>query len=261
MKRFFVTEREKAEYLQGLISNYSWLRGSQWWRYHDEIAEAAERAVKAGAEAPLEFMGLGMIGIVLCDERHAYKVARYRLEDGERGKAQGTRMLADEAEWMSTASEIREVRPFVATFVDWSKRHGVLTRECPRGTSGTWGMSEKVRDVFGKVEPYMLAAGWGMPEMKEDSVVFTNGRGQIVDAGMAHRISTRLVNYIESVVEGRRRRDPADFDEDLSGLAWELRRELRENPKAIARGKMEPQLDERRARNILEKLYALGAKP
>lgn len=257
MKRFFVTEREKAEYLQGLISNYSWLRGSQWWRYHDEIAGAAERAVKAGAEAPLEFMGLGMVGVVLCDKNHAYKVARFRPDDGERGKALSVRMLADEAEWMSTASEIREVRPFVATFVDWSKRHGVLTRECPRGTPGTWGMSEKVRDVFNKVEPYMLAAGWGMPEMKEDSVVFTNGRGQIVDAGMAHRISTRLANYIESVIEGRR--EP-DFEESLSDLAFYLRRELQENPRAIARGKMEPRLDERRARNILEKLYALGAK-
>lgn len=252
MGRILVTEREIEHYHQGLLSNYRDLRGSQWWRFHNEIVDAAERAVKAGGEAPLEFIGIGAQGVVLCDRHHAFKV-------GRNWGTNRVRNLEDEAEWLMTASQIREVRPFVAAFIDWNKKLGVLTRECPRGTSGTWGASEKVRATFNKVEPYMLAAGWGMPEFKEDSVVFTGGRAQIVDAGFPHRISNRLVSFVESVLEGRRRREPADFEDSLSDLSFELRRELTENPKAIARGRMEPPLDERRARSILEKLYALGA--
>jgi hypothetical protein len=257
MKQTFVTEKAHEDYLRGLIADYDRLRASQWWRFHEEIAQAAERAVKAGAEAPLEFMGMGATGIVLCSGDRAYKVAR-GLE--ERTRKIYVRSLADEAEWLATATEISEVRPYVATLIDWNKSLGVITRECPAGRPGGWGASERVRAVFSKVEPYMLAAGWGMPELKEDSVVFTGQRAQIVDAGMATRISNRLASYIESVLEGRRQKEPGDFEETLSDLAFYLRRELNENPKAIAHGKMEPRLDERRARNILEKLYALGAR-
>lgn len=242
-----------------LIGNYGELRRSQWWRYREEIIDAAERAVKAGGDPPLEFVGIGMQGVVLCDKRHAFKVARHAGD--KRARASSVRMLADEAEWLATASKRPEVRPYVAAFVDWSPKLGVLTRECVRGDPGVWGRSQKVRDVFSHIEPYMLAEGWGMPEFKDDSVVFgANGRGKLVDAGMAHRVSNRLLSFIESVLEGRRKRDPLVFDDDLSTLAWHIRMELQENPKAIARGRSEPAMDERRATNILERLYALGAR-
>jgi len=257
-KKVEVTDKELQEYHQGLISNYWDLRRSQWWKYHEEIANAAERAARAGGEAPFEFVGIGMMGVVFCDPHHAYKVARGR--EGAGALAQGARMLADEAEWLSTASQIKEVRPHIATFVDWNRKLGVLTRECVQGRPGTWGAQDKVYALFNKIEPYMLAAGWGMPELKEDSVVFDEaGRGKIVDAGFANRISNRLTAYVESVIEGRRRREPEDYETRLQDLVWELRREISENPRAIARGKREPPLDERRAQNILERLYAMGA--
>jgi hypothetical protein len=249
-KKVSVSDKELQEYHQGLLSNYWDLRRSQWWKYHEEIAEAAERAVKAGGEAPLEFVGIGMYGVVLCDQHHAYKVSR--------GK--NPRFLGDEAEWLATASQIREVRPHIATFVDWDKGLGVITRECVQGRPGGWGAADKVRAVFSKIEPHMLAAGWGMPEFKEDSVVFDEaGRGKLVDAGSANRISNRLASYIESVIAKKRPQGESHFEERIQDLAWQLQRELSENPKAIAQGRLEPPLDDRRARSILEKLYAMGA--
>lgn len=250
MKKVRISEKELQEYHQGLLSNYWDLRRSQWWKYHEIIVEAAERAVKAGGEAPLEFVGIGMYGVVLCDAHHAYKASR----------GANPRFLGDEAEWLATASQMKEVRPYIAAFVAWDKNLGVITRECVQGRPGGWGSAEKVRALFSKIEPYMLAAGWGMPEFKEDSIVFDeSGRGKLVDAGSANRISNRLAAYVESVIEGKRPQAESHFQERVQDLAWQLERELSENPKAILQGKLEPPLDDRRARSILEKLYALGA--
>lgn len=228
------------------------LEDTLYWReYRSDLVNAAERAISAGATPPLEFMGMGAQGVVLCDRRYAYKVSRGKY----------VRSLADEAEWLSTASQIRKVRPHIATFVDWNPRLGVLTRQCVRGQPGHFGQAQKVLAVFRTVEPYMLAAGWGMPEHKTDSIVFTKaGKGKIVDAGFVARISNRLLMYVESILEGRRARDPDDYAHDLSTLAFEIRREMIANPDAVRKGKREPLLDQRRAKNILDRLYQLGAR-
>jgi hypothetical protein len=204
----------------------------------DSMSDAAYRALEAGAEPPLEYIGAGATGIVFCDPHLAFKVARHR-----RG-----RTLEDEAEWLETAIGIPEVRPHVARVERWDPKHRVIVRECVRGSRGTWGGSRKIHELWDYIAPYMLAEGWTMPELKEDSVIFDDsGRPKIVDAGMASRVSNRLLGYVDAVLDGRI--DPDKY-EDPSTLAFYVRREFGQKPP----------MDEERARRILERLYALGAR-
>jgi hypothetical protein len=207
-----------------------------------DVTEAALLAVDAGAKPPLEFVGMGMTGIVFCEEPphgYAYKVAR---------SPQAHRTLAEEAEWLATADSIPEVRPLVARIVRWDQRRGIIVRECVRGRVGTWGLGKKVNDIYDRVAPFMLAEGWTMPELKGDSVVFdSQGRGKIVDASMPTRISNRLLGWVEDILEGRREREEYEND---STLAYYIRREFGQKEK----------MDEARAYKILDRLYALGAR-
>jgi hypothetical protein len=208
-------------------------------RYVVAISDAAELAVRAGAVRPLEYIGIGMTGVVFCDAKHAFKVART-----ERAKE----MLEEESEWLATASDILEVRPRVAAFVAWDRELGVITRECVQGRPGTWSAGSRVSEIFDQVAPFMLAAGWTMPELKEDSVIFDEaGRGKIVDASMPSRVSDRLLAYVESVLDGQR--SPRDY-ETVSDFAFYIRREFGQKPP----------MDEARAKRLLERLYALGAR-
>ncbi len=203
----------------------------------DALRDAAYRALEAGAEPPLEYIGAGATGIVFCDPRFAFKVARHR-----RGHT-----LEDEAEWLETAAGIPEVTPYVAYLERWDPKQRVIVRECVRGDRGTWGGSSKIHALWDQIAPYMLAEGWTMPELKEDSVIFVDGVPKIVDAGMVSRISNRLLGYVEDVLDGR---ITPDEYEDWSTLAFYVRREF---------GQKEG-LDERRANLILERLYELGAR-
>lgn len=224
----------------GLISN----RRDVPDRFETEIAEAAERALKAGASPQFEYIGMGMTGIVFCDDDRAYKVARTKKSP------RVIQLLAEEAEWLATASNIPEVRKHVAVLIDWDRKHGVIVRECVRGRSGTWGASTKVNKIFDDVSPFMLAAGWTMPELKEDSVVFdASGAGKIVDASLPSRISNRLLQYIESVLNGRR---PIRDIETMNDFAFYVRREF---------GQSGPPMDDARAKRLLSRLYDLGARP
>ena len=204
----------------------------------DAISDAAYRALEAGAEPPLEYIGAGATGIVFCDPYYAFKVARHR-----RG-----RTLDDEAEWLETASVIPEVRRHVAVIERWDPKHRVIVRECVRGNRGTWGASRKIHELWDQIAPYMLAEGWTMPELKEDSVIFDDdGNPKIVDAGMVSRVSNRLLGYVEAILDGR---IVPDEYEDHSTLAFYVRREF---------GQKEA-LDEKRAKLLLDRLYALGAR-
>lgn len=201
------------------------------------IEIALTNALEAGAEPPLEYMGAGAEGIVLCDADFAYKVARRRKDK-----------LRDEADWLSIASQIPEVRPHVALFERWDPQHGVIVRECIQGEPGVWDRSRKVRETWDFIAPYMLAEGWTMPEFKEDSMVFdASGKPKIVDAGFVSRISNRLLGYVEDILDGKITRDEL---EDDSTLAFYIRREFGQ----------EPPMDEARAHRLLSRLYALGAR-
>jgi len=184
-----------------------------------------------------------MAGVVFCDDRYAYKVAL---------SPKTHIRLAEEAEWFETANSIPEVRPFVAKFIRYDQKLGVTTRECVRGKpGGVWGgggSNEQAAEIFDRVEPYMLAAGWTMPERKPDSIVFgRGGKGKIIDASHgAMRVSDRLLDWIEDTIEGRR---PYVLGENVRHLMLFLQDELGEKR----------QISQARAKKLVERLQALGA--
>ncbi len=199
---------------------------------------ALTMALEAGAEPPLTFVGAGATAIVFCDDQQAYKVARAERAVG---------LLADEAEWLETARTLPEVAPHVARFYRWDPLHGVLVRECIRGSVGSWGRDRKIREIWDRIQPVMLAAGWLMPEYKEDSFVFDEqDQPKLVDAGFASRIGNRLLIYVAQVLDGTR--EMLDGFDPLSDLAFYVRRELGE-----------PGLDAELAEKLLDQLYERGA--
>ncbi len=73
----------------------------------EEMPEIVDRAVRAGARAPLAYLGAGMTSVVLCDDRRAFKVAR-------RASPSLANMLTDEYEWLLAANRVASVAPNVA---------------------------------------------------------------------------------------------------------------------------------------------------
>lgn len=205
------------------------------------ITRPLTMALEVGATPPLEYVGEGATSVVLCDARYAYKVAKHaRL---------AAMTLADEAEWLQTASQIPAVRKYVAKFQAWDPARGVIVRECVRGRVGNdWRDGEKLTLAWDAMAPHMLATGWGMPEFKGSSFVMENdSKPKLVDAGFVNRLSNRLIAYVEDVLDGRRERDKY---EDDSTFAFYIRRELGAKEK----------LDEARASKLLDRLYTLGAR-
>jgi hypothetical protein len=177
-----------------------------------ELDEAADRAIAAGAVGSLEYQGAGATGIVFCDERQtAFKVAR-------RGREAA---VAEEAEWMSKASQVPGVREHVARGTRYDRDHDVLVRECVRGTTGSARQTSKLFDVHKDIRKGMSSYGWLSPEFKEDSYVLARGRGPVlVDASAAIRVGGELVRYAQDVLAGHRPQT-----ERLEDIAWAIRQE------------------------------------
>jgi len=180
-----------------------------------------ERAIRAGARAPLEFLGEGATAVVFCDAAGVgFKVGRYPEN----------LPLRDEADWLSTAQHVPWVKDHVARLFGYDAAHDVIIRECVqmRGTSRKYGSryvgDREVWDFMREVERHMLPYGWGAPETKRDSVVATRDRGLvIVDAGSAIRIGHNLVVYIGDILAGRR---PRRVSDDNESLAFYLRSDM-----------------------------------
>ena len=188
----------------------------------DQLDDAAERAVAAGAQGELEFQGAGMSGIVFCDERGiAYKVAR-------KG---GESTVAEESEWLQKAEQIPGVREHVAKGARYDTKNRVLVRECVQGKTGTSRNTSKLFDIHKDIRKAMTPYGWLSPEFKEDSYVYARGRGPIlIDASMAVRVGGELVKYAQDVIENRR-----TSHERLSDIAFAIRSERgRTIPAAVA---------------------------
>ena len=188
----------------------------------DQLDDAAERAVAAGAQGALEFQGAGMSGIVFCDEKgDAYKVAR----------PGGDATVAEESEWLAKAEQIPGVREHVARGARYDRKNRVLVRECVRGKTGTPRNTGKLFDIHKDIRKAMTPYGWLSPEFKEDSYVYARGRGPVlVDASMAVRVGGELVKYAQDVLENRR-----TTHERLSDIAFAIRAERgRTIPDAVA---------------------------
>jgi hypothetical protein len=176
----------------------------------DELPDAADRALRAGARAPLRYLGAGANGIVFCDARkRGYKVARSRETFAS---------LADEAEWLSVASADPTLRNHVAKFRAWHPTLGVIERECvqaqDREKVRTWGLDDKRWNLHRMIGRVMRQYGWSAPEYKDDSYIVTRDRGLVlVDAGYVLRLGSRLAREVAAT-----HRDPSAsaFDRDFS---------------------------------------------
>lgn len=187
----------------------------------DEIDDAAKRAHRAGAKGELEYIGAGMTGIVFCDEAgRAFKVAR---GDGDASTVE------DEAAWLKKAGQIPGVREHVVRGVRYDRRERVLVRECVR-PSPNRDRRVNERKLFAlheRIGKRMRQYGWGSPEYKPDSYVYTRERGPVlVDAGFAHRRGHALVEYTLDLLNERRAWPKGERPSDV---AWALRMERGES--------------------------------
>lgn len=192
-----------AEY----ISDYTWRALSP------DFTETVARARKAGARGPLEYIGAGATGVVFCVGDRAYKVARPGAES----------MVAEEAEWFTTANQIPALRQIVARGVRWNDRAKVLTRECVRPKDRShvrsWGRKRALWDIHQDLRQIMKPHGWGAPEFKEDSYIITRDRGPVlVDGSMPIRYGRNLVAYTLDKISGRRPRSRSSPSAENEGL-------------------------------------------
>lgn len=195
-----------------------------------ELDDAVDRAVAAGAKAPLEYIGAGAEGIVFCDPTNtAFKVGR------------GASSLADEADFFKKATQVPGVKEHVAKFKRFDGKHNVIVRECVRGERIKWSQERKIFDLHRDIEKAMEPYGYLSPERKPDSWVLVRGRGPIlVDAGFATPVGHALVKHTLDVINGR---TPRGTYESNESLAFHIRQE---------RGKTIPA---RVANKVLRRLY------
>lgn len=168
-----------------------------------ELADAETRAHEAGAPEVLDIIGVGMFGIVFCDENgRAWKVGR--LERPTSDRAYIREAFEEEYEWLRDAAGTSIAKDVAKVHIYYSIPV-VIERECVPGTPGGWDDGRKLYELHKKIEDAMLEIGWTAPEFKEDSYVFRpDGTPVLVDASMPHRVGDNLAKYVDDVIEGRR---------------------------------------------------------
>lgn len=194
-----------------------------------ELPDAEARAHEAGAPDVLDLIGVGMYGIVFCDERgHAWKVGRLEKPSSDRSWIREA--LADEYEWLRDA-KATSIDKNVAQAYAYHQGPVVLERECVSGRPGGWNDERKLHELHGRIEKVMLKNGWNAPEFKADSYIFRNdGTPVLVDASSALRVGENLARFVEDALEGRRK-----TRETWSTLAFYLLREMHEKTVPPAR--------------------------
>lgn len=193
-----------------------------------EIPEAFERAIRAGARPPLEYVGAGMYGIVFCDRvGHAWKVMRLGGNErsgitDEMGHEFQFENLAQEYEWLRDAADTK-IAANVAEIYAIHPDELTLERECVEGRPGSWSDDKKLHELHGKIEKAMIPIGWTAPEFKENSyIIRPDGRPVLVDISMAQRVGMNLAGWVKEILDGRRR-----TRERWQDLAFYLVRERR----------------------------------
>jgi hypothetical protein len=173
--------------------------------YREEVLKAEMRAHQASAPEALEYVGIGMYGIVFCDKNNvAWKVFRHQDAAPEDILRFLRVVLAEEYEWLRDAAETLIVGSVAQAYAMYPDEI-VLKRECIRGYPGTWAKSRELRILHGKIEKAMIPKGWTAPEFKEDSYVYeSEDRPRLVDISHAQRIGMNLAGFVDDVLEGRR---------------------------------------------------------
>ena len=204
-----------------------------------QMPDVVQRAINAGAEPPLEYIGAGMTSVVFCSHNIAYKVARNTA----------VRFLDDESEWLETAASVPWVQDRVAEFFHFDPENVVIVRACPLPgedmTPYRFGEGN-LFDLHREIERHMIEHGWTSPEFKPDSYVITVRGPVLVDASMPSRVGARLLDYANDLIDGRR--DPGPHERP-SDIAFSVRMEL---------NRTLSQVDAKETLDELERLEASG---
>jgi hypothetical protein len=189
----------------------------------EEIRDAVERTLDAGAEGPLDYVGAGAYGIVLCDERnHAFKVGRMSPSKPSYEVEFISESLGTEFEFLRDAAQ-SSMAGHVARAYRFHPAEIVIERECVQGRPGVWGDDSRLHKIDKAIDQAMRPLGWTGPEFKEDSFIIKgDGREVLVDASMAVRIGMNLANWVQDVLEGRRK-----TRDDWQSIAYYVMSEIR----------------------------------
>lgn len=212
-------------------------------RWKAEVQLAAEVALSVGATEPLEFIGIGMQAVTLLgSEGHCWKVP-YRDTASEVHDVV-IRMQEDEAEWLEAAQGLS----FAPVLYRWHPELLVIERQYVQSANESyssgwapWGFDRS--RFWREVEAAMLPLGWTAPEQKDDALVYSSDGPKVVDAGMAHRVGARLLDYVLECVDGLR-----PWHRPWNDLAWDIHIE-------VSRHSMSPEA----ARPVLDRLLQAGA--
>lgn len=220
----------------GRIKNRDEINSATLRVIEPELDEAERRAYAAGAKGDLEYVGAGMTGIVFCDERDkAFKVARRPLQNAQGANKPDSGAVAEEAAWLKAAAS-QPIAPHVARFFAYDRDNAVLVRECVRAAPRPRGANErKLHALHERISQTMKAKGWGRPEYKPDSYVYTRRGPVLVDAGFAAKHGHVLVNDTLDFLNGRRK---LRGREKVADIAWELRMERGETIPAPVANKL-----------------------
>lgn len=160
----------------------------------DKLQDEVQRALDAGAEPPLTWVGCGATACVFCDsEQTAYKVSHYDTDHFRE-------IFEREYEWLETAFEagLPVAEPYALNLEEI-----VLVRYCPVGRPP--GNTRSLQTLhYETIANRMRELGWTMPEYKEDSYVVEDGKPILVDASAPLRIGKRMLRYAREVLSGKR---------------------------------------------------------
>lgn len=171
------------------------------------IKDIVDRALRSGAQPPLDYMGAGMYGAVLCDSRgRSYKVYD-RLED-----------VVEEGEWLEVAQTVPGVQEYVPRLYGIYEDTFIVEKDCVVGRPGRWSDESKLFDLHQIIRKLMIPHGWTAPEFKGNSWIITESEHTVlVDHSMANRVGFGLVAYVQGVLDGERA-TPSSPPEFYAGL-------------------------------------------
>lgn len=182
-----------------------------------ELDDVVARALGAGADLPLEYVGAGMTGVVLRHGGRSYKVAR-RLTDTTHA------LFEAEAEFFAACARVPEVAEHVApleAFDPWGLT--IVKLFIARDPDvRLWQYEDSLWELHRRIEDLMIPYGWTAPEYKTDSYVPTARGPILVDGTFAHRVGQVLLAYATDLLDGRR----PWWSETPGDLAFALRVEV-----------------------------------
>jgi len=182
-----------------------------------QMEGVVERAMAAGASAPLTYVGAGMTGVVLRSGPRSYKVAR-NLTPTRHSSFEA------EAEFFQACSRVPEIREQVAQIRKFDPyRLVIIKRYVPRDPEAkAWKNETAIWELHKRIEATMIPHGWTAPEFKADSYVLSEAGPVLVDGTFAHRVGLVLLQYATDLLDERR----PWWDETPRDLAFALRMEV-----------------------------------